>query len=522
MKNDSEPTISDFNEIGRVESVKNEICIIEGFKSVALGNLISFSSGEQGLVIGFTQTTTQVIILGDFHKIKKGDLAKIAEKYLKVRVSDKLLGRTINPLGDPLDGRGMIDEGTEENIESPAKAINERKNITKPLYTGYLIIDSQIPIGLGQRELFVGEKKVHKADIAIGTICNQAAISSDLINIYVTIDAEASSVKRQMEQLKKAGADKRTIMVVGRSSDPASINYIAPMAGVTMAEGFARQGKDVLIIFDNLSSHARVYRQISLLLNRPPGREAYPGDIFYLHAKLLERCGAFDESVGGGSITAIPLVETQGEEITDYISTNLISITDGHVLFRRNLANKGIHPPIDSGFSVSRIGGRAQHPFLRILSDKLRLIVTHYHEVEKYLVFGSDIKQETLETLDLGSRAYQFFYQNEGELFSPGEEIMLLYFIVNKYVLDWELEKTLDLRNQFINYLREPEQKESLDKVIRFLNPNEVKEITEKLITDFINRPDTVKKIQKKVVSPAEQETIVDLLKEGGERNVVS
>ena len=214
-------------------------------------------------------------------------------------------------------------------------------------------------------------------------------------------------------------------------------------------------------------------------------------------------------------------METQGEDITDFISTNLISITDGHVLFCRNLANKGIHPPIDSGFSVSRIGSRAQHPFMRILSDKLKLLMTHYHEVEKYLVFGSDIKQETLETLELGSRAYQFFYQNEGELFSPEEEIMLLYFIINKYILDWEVESALELRNQFVSYLREPEQKFQLDTIIKFLNPNEVKEITEKIINNFMNLPNTIKKAQKKIISPAEQETIVDLLKEEGERNAI-
>ncbi len=510
------------DQIGRVESVMNEICIVEGLKYVALNNLVEFSSGEKGMVLGFTTTEVQVIIFGDYRKIKKGDLVKIVDDYLCVETGDELLGRIIDPLGNPLDGRARPECESSRYIDSQAKTISERNTITKPLCTGYLIIDSQVPIGLGQRELFIGEKKVHKADVGMGIITNQARINSDVISIYVTIDVESSTVKRKIEQLEESGSLKNSVIIIGRSSDPASVNYIAPMTAVTIAEYFANKGKDVLVIFDNLTSHAKVYRQISLLLNRAPGREAYPGDIFYLHARLLERCGAFSESAGGGSITAIPIVETQGtEDITDYLSTNLMSITDGHVLFRLSLSNKGIQPAVDSGFSVSRIGGRAQHPIMRELSDLLKNIIIKYHEVEKYLIFDSEMKKETLETIELGKRAYQFFYQTPIELFSTAEEIILQYFIIGNYVLEWEVEKILSVRNQLVEFIRKTENKKFLDEILVRESIKDAEEYLEMIIGEFVELPTTIPKIRRRKPSKAEKETVVDILKDREGSDVV-
>lgn len=510
------------SDIGRVESVINEICIASGLKSIALSNVVEFSCGEKGVVLGFTPDEVQIIIMGDYHKIKKGDLIKITGDFLTIDISSKLLGRIINPIGEPLDEKGRVESERKRYIESPAKSINERREITSQMNTGYMIIDSQIPIGLGQREIFIGEKKVHKSDVAMDIICNQTMIGSGVICIYVAIDAETSSIKRKIEQLKKTDALKNTIVVIGRSSDPSSLNYVAPMTAVSIAEGFASEGKDVLIVFDNLTAHAKVYRQISLLLNRAPGREAYPGDVFYLHARLLERCGAFSKAVGGGSITAIPLVETQGEEMTDYISTNLMSITDGHVLFRQALSNKGIQPAIDSGFSVSRIGGRVQPPLLRELADQIKIIIIRYHEVEKYMVFGTEIKAETLEIIELGKRIYQFFYQDNGNLFNPAEVVAMLYFIVNKYVLEWEVDKMIELRSQLLEYLGQEENKNKLGYLYRLEDKVKAQDILRELVLGFAQTPNIVHRIEKKVVSEAEKETIVDLLRDNGDKDVVT
>src|SRR5690606_11431453 len=256
--------------------------------------------------------------------------------------------------------------------------------------------------------------------------CNQAKIKSGVLGIYVAIDADTSSTKRRIQRLRDTGAIDQCVVIVSRSSDPASLNYIAPMVGASIAEAFAAKNRDVVIIFDNLTSHAKVYRQISLLLGRPAGREAYPGDIFYLHARLLERCGAFNAAAGGGSITALPIVETQSDEITDYITTNLMSITDGHILFRQNLANKGIQPAIDSGFSVSRIAGRAQSPVMRGLSDQLKRLMIQYNEVERYMAFGTELQGDAQEYIDLGRRTLSLFNQSYEETYHPYQQIVLI------------------------------------------------------------------------------------------------
>lgn len=501
-------------EIGRVESVSNEICFASGLESAGLNNVVEFSAGEKGLVLGYTQEEVQIVILGNYHNIKKGDLVKIANDSFKISVSPALLGRIIDPLGNPLDGKGKIEQGTERYIDSQAKGISERNFITQPLSTGFLIIDSQIPIGVGQRELFVGDKKIGKGEVGVAIIANQTRTNSGIISIYVGIDHQTPAIKRRIQQLKDADALKNTIVIAGRASDSASMNYLAPMTAVTIAEVLAAEGKDVLVVFDNLTRHAKVYRQLSLLLNRAPGRDAYPGDVFYLHSRLLERCGRFSDNSGGGSITAIPIVGIQGEEITDYITTNLMSITDGHILFRTALANQGIRPAIDSGFSVSRIGGRAQPKVLRQLSDQLRMLIVNYHEVEKYVAFGTELQADTLEMIELGKRVYQFFKQDTTELFSLDEEIALIYFLTSKLVLGWEVDQMLTLRKQFLEFSREEAARAKLQTFVNAEKLEDIEPSLKDLLTEFTNRPETIKQIEKKQASPAEQETIIDLLKD--------
>jgi F-type H+-transporting ATPase subunit alpha len=500
--------------VGRVESVTNEICIVKGLLDVALNNLVEFSSGGQGIVLGFTTDYAQVIILSDFNKLKKGDLVKVIDDSIKIPVTRRLLGRVINPLGRPMDGLGDVISDEKRVIESNAKPIYQRAIINKPLKTGYLLIDTQIPIGLGQRELLLGERKVGNDDVAVDIIINQAKNNTGVISVYVAIDAETAATKRRIERLQASGALANTVVVVGRTSESASLNYIAPMVGVTIAEWFAAQNRDVLIVFDNLTRHAKVYRQLSLLLGRPASREAYPGDIFYLHSRLLERCGAFNESAGGGSITALPVVETQSEEATDFITTNLMSITDGHLLFKLNLSNRGMQPPIDTGFSVSRIGGRAQEKVLRELSVQLKQIIIEYGELEHFLSFGNDLRADTREKIELGKRAQSMFNQTHDECLSPQQEILLAQFIVSRRALNWPETQMEDIRANMITFVSQPPYADLLQKA--YLSPDLVTALPylEEILGSYEKAPTTPKPIEKKEAMTAETETITGILRD--------
>lgn len=515
MESKSESAIE---TIGRVESVTNEICIVKGLLDVALNNLVEFSSGGQGIVLGFTTDYAQVIILSDYNKLKKGDLVKVIDDAIKVPVTKRLLGRVINPLGRPMDGLGDVLADERRVIESNAKPIYQRAIINKPLKTGYLLIDTQIPIGLGQRELLLGERKVGNDDLAIDVICNQARNNTGVISVYVAIDAETAATKRRIERLHESGALQNTVVIVGRTSESASLNYIAPMVGVTIAEWFAAQNKDVLIVFDNLTRHAKVYRQLSLLLGRPASREAYPGDIFYLHSRLLERCGAFNETAGGGSITALPVVETQSEEATDFITTNLMSITDGHLLFRLNLSNRGIQPPIDSGFSVSRIGGRAQEKVLRELSVKLKQIIIEYSELERFLSFGNDLRPDTRQKIDLGKRAQGMFNQSHDDCFSPQQEILLSQFVVSQRALKWPETQMDEIRTSLLTFVSKSPYDQLLQKAYMAPDLQTALPYLEEILTSYEKAPETPKPIAHKEAITAETETITGLLRDNVEK----
>lgn len=499
--------------IGRVESVTNEICVVKGLTHVALNNLVEFSSGGRGIVLGFNTDHAQVVVLNDYVLLKKGDLVKIIDTSVKIAVTERLLGRVIDPLGKPLDGLGDIISEEKRPIEVSAKPVYQRALINRPLHTGYLTIDSQIPIGLGQRELLLGERKVENDDLAVDVICNQAKNNTNVICIYVAIDAESAATKRRIERMYNAGALTNTVVIMGRTSDSASINYIAPMVGVTLAEWFAAKNKDVLIVLDNMTRHAKVYRQLSLLLNRPASREAYPGDIFYLHSRLLERCGAFNEQAGGGTITALPVVETQTEEATDYITTNLMSITDGHVLFKLNLSNRGIQPPIDTGFSVSRIGGRAQDPTMRLLSIEFKKIVINYLELERFLSFGSDLREETRDIIELGKRAQSMMYQTHDQCYSPEQEILLIYFVTSKQAVYWQDEQMAEIKEQLLNFASGPQYQKLIKEAYVATNIEIAKQYLDEVLNSFRKDSKTLSPTERRAAINAETDTITGLLR---------
>lgn len=500
--------------IGRVESVTNEVCIVKNLTGVALGSLIQFSSGGEGIVIGFDRDHAQVIVTDKVTGLKKGDLAKIIADSIKIPVSETLLGRIIDPLGRPLDGLGAIRTGEQRSIEAPSKPIYQRALLNRPLHTGYLVIDSQIPIGLGQRELLLGERKVGNDDIAVDIIINQTKNNTGVLSIYVALDAETATVKRRIKRMKETGALANTVVIFGRTSESATLNYIAPMVGATIAEWFADKGKDVLIVFDNLTRHAKVYRQLSLLLERPASREAYPGDIFYLHSRLLERCGAFNESAGSGTITALPVVETQSEEATDYITTNLMSITDGHVLFKLSLANKDIQPPIDSGFSVSRLGGRVQHPLVRGMSDKLKKIMIAYEEVERFMSFGAELHGETKVAIDLGARAMSILHQSNTDCYSLADEALLMHLIISKRALRWATVQIPEVKTQLLAFSRLPQYEQLMSQAITRTDVAQATPFFEEILDSFQNDPKTIQPIEEHQAVSAETETITSLLRD--------
>ena len=507
------------DSVGRVESVRSEVCIVSGLSGVGLSNVVKFSSGGEGIVFGFERDIAQIVMFKNFEQVKKGDLVRVSGELISTFVNDNLRGRVIDPLGNALDGRGAINElgGERIPIENAARPIYQRALVTTGLHTGITIIDSQIPVGRGQRELLLGERNTGQTELATSVIINQAKLKSNVLSIYVAIDAESSTTKRRIERLTKTGAMDNTIVIFGRTAAAAAVNYIAPMVGAAVAEWFAAKGNNVLLVFDDLSRHAKVYRQLSLLLDRPASREAYPGDIFYLHSRLLERCGAFNEYAGNGTITALPVVETPSEEATDYITTNLMSITDGHILFRKALVNKGVHPPVDSGFSVSRIGGRVQPKLLREISEHIKEVLIRYGEIERFLAFGSDLNSESLEFYELGRRAYGVFEQTHDDCRTPIGQTVLLYLVHSKHALKWANEQMPEIVDQLLAFIAKPPYDNLLTSGLLATGLAEAKMTLEECIKDFIKNPETSKPTEKKRHLTAETETISGILRESEE-----
>ena len=422
----------EMTETGSVILVGDGIARVYGLRGCMAGELLEFEDGSVGLAQNLEEETVSVAVLSDQNDIHEGTTVKRTGRVLNVPVGEALLGRVVNALGEPIDGKGPIATVATRPIESPAPGIIERKSVSVPLQTGIKAIDSMIPIGRGQRELIIGDRQTGKSVIAIDTIINQK--NTDVLCIYVAIGQKSSTVVQIANELQQAGAMEYTIIVSASASESAPLQYIAPYAGCAMAEYFREQGKDVLIVYDDLSKHAVAYRALSLLIRRPPGREAYPGDVFYLHSRLLERAVCIDPAYGGGSITALPLIETQAGDVSAYIPTNVISITDGQIFLETELFHSGIMPAINPGISVSRVGGSAQLKAMKKVSGELKLLYSQYRELQAFAQFGSDLDADTKARLALGERIVAVLGQHRNSPVRVGCQVVIIYAVTHGWM----------------------------------------------------------------------------------------
>lgn len=420
------------NEVGTVTYVGDGIARAHGLNNVLSSELLQFSNGSYGIAQNLEANDVGIIILGRFDDIREGDQVKRTGRIMEVPVGDQLIGRVVNPLGQPVDGLGEIKTDKTRPIESKAPGVMDRQSVSQPLQTGIKAIDALVPIGRGQRELIIGDRKTGKTALALDTIINQKG--QDVICIYVAIGQKESTVKNSVETLKRFGAMDYTIVVEAGPSEPAPMLYIAPYAGTAMGEEFMYNGKDVLIVFDDLSKQAVAYREISLLLRRPPGREAYPGDVFYLHSRLLERSAKLNKKLGGGSMTALPFIQTQAGDISAYIPTNVISITDGQIFLEADLFFAGTRPAINAGESVSRVGGSAQIKAMKKVAGTLRVDLASYRELESFAQFGSDLDQATQAKLNRGRRTVEVLKQPLHKPLPVEDEVLILYALTHGFL----------------------------------------------------------------------------------------
>ena len=443
------------SETGVVILVGDGIAKASGLDNCMAGELVEFPDGSYGMAQNLEDETVSIVILGSDQGIKEGDTVKRTGRVVSVPVGQGLIGRVVNALGAPIDGKGEIAAEDYRPIESPAPGIIERKHVSRPLQTGIKAIDSMIPIGRGQRELIIGDRQTGKTTIATDTILNQKG--KNVICIYVAIGQKRSTVAQVVESLTSGGAMDYTIVVSATASELAPMQYIAPYAGCTMGEYFMHQGKDVLVIYDDLSKHAVAYRAISLLIRRPPGREAYPGDVFYLHSRLLERAAQLSPELGGGSLTALPIIETQAGDVSAYIPTNVISITDGQIFLETELFNSGVMPAVNPGISVSRVGGDAQIKAMKKVSGSLKLLYSQYRELQSFAQFGSDLDADTKSRLALGERIVAVLKQRNGSPKEVAQQVCIIYAVTHGYLnnigvdrvpeFEQQLEEHMDLRH---------------------------------------------------------------------------
>ena len=468
------------SETGVVILVGDGIAKASGLDKCMAGELVEFPDGSYGMAQNLEEETVSIVILGSDQGIKEGDIVKRTGKVVSVPVGKNLIGRVVNALGEPIDGKGSIEAEAFRAIESPAPGIIERKHVSVPLQTGIKAIDSMIPIGRGQRELIIGDRQTGKTTIATDTILNQKG--KDVICIYVAIGQKRSTVAQVVENLTQGGAMDYTIVVSATASELAPMQYIAPYSGCTMGEYFMHQGKDVLVIYDDLSKHAVAYRAISLLIRRPPGREAYPGDVFYLHSRLLERAAQLSPELGGGSLTALPIIETQAGDVSAYIPTNVISITDGQIFLETELFNSGIMPAVNPGISVSRVGGDAQIKAMKKVAGSLKLLYSQYRELQSFAQFGSYLDADTKQRLALGERIVAVLKQKNNSPKEVAQQVCIIYAVTRGYLtgiaLDQipEFEKRLEehmdnLYPQVLEAIRssgklEPDTEETLKKAL--------------------------------------------------------
>lgn len=437
--------------VGYVTEVGDGIARLSGLGKVRMSEMVEFPNGASGVVLNLEEDSVGVMILGDVTGIHEGDAVKATGRIFDVPVGEAMVGRVVNPLGEPLDGKGPIKSAQRYPIEKIAPGVISRKSVDTPVQTGIKAIDALIPIGRGQRELIIGDRQTGKTAVAIDTIINQK--DKDLICIYVAVGQKESKVARIVARLEEEGAMKNTIIVLASASDPASLSYIAPYAGCAMGEFFMDQGKDALIVYDDLSKHAWAYRQVSLLLRRPPGREAYPGDIFYLHSRLLERAAKLDEEFGGGSLTALPIIETQAGDVSAYIPTNVISITDGQIYLESDLFYQGQRPALNVGLSVSRVGSKAQTKAMKKVAGKLRLDLAQYRELAAFAQFGSDLDEATRKQLDRGQRTSEVLKQGQYRPVPVAHQVAILYAVTNGYLDTVPVEQVGTFEDQLQHFM---------------------------------------------------------------------
>ncbi len=473
----------ELSEWGQIISVGDGVCRAFGLKNVMFGEIVSFDNGAQALAINLEQDSVSLVLLGDESEVKEGDKVHRTERIIQVPVGSALLGRVINTLGEPLDGLGEIKAEGYEPLEKKAPGIIAREPVSEPLQTGLKAIDSMIPIGRGQRELIIGDRQTGKTAIAIDTIINQKG--QGVKCFYVAIGQKRSTVALVVEKLRKAGAMEYTTVVSATASDPAPLQFLAPYSGVTMAEHFRDKGEHALIIYDDLTKQAQAYRQLSLLLRRPPGREAFPGDVFYIHSRLLERAAKMRSSKGGGSLTALPIVETQAGDISAYIPTNVISITDGQIFLESDLFYKNIRPAINVGKSVSRVGGAAQIKAMKQVAGTLKLDLAQFRALESFSAFASDLDETSKKQLARGERLVEILKQTESSPLSVEQQIVVIFIATKGHLDDVPSAKAVQFEKEFLEFVqsRYPKLLDSLKKEKK-LNEDLEKQL-EEIIQEF-------------------------------------
>ena len=439
------------SETGIVILVGDGIAKASGLDNCMAGELVEFPNGSFGMAQNLEEDTVSIVILGTDNGIKEGDTVKRTGKVVSVPVGEKLIGRIVNALGEPIDGKGPIEAEGYRPIEMPAPGIIERQHVSRPLQTGIKAIDSMIPVGRGQRELIIGDRQTGKTTIATDTILNQKG--KNVICIYVAIGQKRSTVAQVVENLTIGGAMDYTIVVSATASELAPMQYISPYCGCTMGEHFMLQGKDVLVIYDDLSKHAVAYRAISLLIRRPPGREAYPGDVFYLHSRLLERAAQMSKELGGGSLTALPIIETQAGDVSAYIPTNVISITDGQIFLESELFNAGIMPAVNPGISVSRVGGDAQIKAMKKVAGSLKLLYSQYRELQSFAQFGSDLDADTKNRLALGERIVTVLKQSNNAPVEVAHQVCIIYAVTNGYLKNIDVAAIPEFEKRLFEFM---------------------------------------------------------------------
>lgn len=473
----------DVNETGKVISVADGVANVYGLKNVMAGEMVEFENGEKGMALNLEESSVGIVILGKTDGIKEGSSVKRLAKLLRVPVGDALIGRVVNSLGEPIDAKGPIEASETRFVEEKAKGIMARKSVHEPLQTGIKAIDALVPIGRGQRELIIGDRQTGKTTVAIDTIINQKG--QDVICIYVAIGQKQSTVAQVVKKLEEYGAMEYTIVVNAGASDAAALQYLAPYAGVTMGEYFRDNSRHALIIYDDLSKHAVAYREMSLILRRPPGREAYPGDVFYLHSRLLERASKLNDKLGAGSLTALPIIETQAGDVSAYIPTNVISITDGQIFLESDLFNSGIRPAINVGLSVSRVGGAAQIKATKQVSGTLRLDLAQYRELQAFAQFASDLDESSRKQLERGQRMVEVLKQPPYSPLAVEKQVVTIFAGTKGYLDDiptvavtkFEAELYPYIEAKYPEIFEQIRTKKALDK--------EIEELLHKALKDF-------------------------------------